>query len=152
MYRKILLPLDGSASAETAVPVACDFAINFGAEIHLLCAFSFASPLFLGEEDSLPADLKKLKEHQRKQAESYLQKQAEIVRERGITVHCACKAEDARESICKYASQQEIDVIIMNSGERSGWMRWLTGSIAEEVLRSAPCPVLVLRPTTLPEE
>jgi nucleotide-binding universal stress UspA family protein len=110
-------------------------------------AYDISTALFVDKEESLPADLKKLKEHQRRLAERYLQDKSEEVRARGLVVRTAAKAEDAREAICHYAAEEEIDVIIMNSGGRPGWMRWLTGSITEEVLRRAPCPVLILRPT-----
>ena len=152
MYQKILLPLDASPNSESAIPTACEMIRQFEAELHLLVAYDLGSALFLGKEDKLPVDIKKLKEHQRKQVEGYLQGQAEALKEQGIPVRWAARAEDARESICKYAAEQEIDLIIMNSQGRSGWMRWLTGSIAEEVLRHAPCPVLVVRQTTPAEE
>ena len=152
MYRKILLPLDASENSETAIPVACEMVRGFQAELHLLVAYDISTSLFIGKEDKLPVDLKKLKEHQRKQVEAYLSVKAEELKAQGIPVQWVAIAEDARESICKYAAHQEIDLIIMNSRGRSGWMRWLTGSIAEEVLRHAPCPVLILRQTTTPPE
>ena len=148
LYRKILLPLDGTPRSEVALPVACEFALRFGAELHLLVAYDISSALLVGQEESLPADLTKLKEHQRRRVESYLQHKAEEIRARGIAVHTVAKGEDAREAICQYAALQEIDVVIMHSGGRSGWMRFLTGSVAEEVLRHAPCPVLILRQPT----
>jgi nucleotide-binding universal stress UspA family protein len=150
LYQKILVPMDGSPKAEEALNQAVQLASAFQSEVHLLLAYSFGSALFLdNSEDGLPVDLRKLKEHQRKHVEKYLEKQKENVRtsEAGANlslVHAAVP-DDPREAICQYATDHQIDLIVMNSRGSSSWTKWLVGSIAEQVLRTAPCPVLILR-------
>lgn len=51
----------------------------------------------------------------------------------------------AREEICRVASEQKCDLIVMASHGHSGLRRWMVGSVAEGVIRTAPCPVLLLR-------
>jgi universal stress protein A len=50
------------------------------------------------------------------------------------------------EAICRYARQESVDLIIIATHGRSGLSHLFTGSVAEEVVRKAPCPVLVARP------
>ena len=152
MYRKILGPLDGSANSETALPAAIELTREFAAELHLLVAYDISTALFVGKDDTLPVDLRKLKEHQKTQVELYLKEKSESLQGQGFPVLWEARAADARECICSYAAEKGIDLILLNSRGRTGLMRWLTGSIAEEVLRHAPCPVLILRHATQPQE
>ena len=49
------------------------------------------------------------------------------------------------ETILDYAENNKVDLIIMSTHGRSGPSRWAFGSVAEKVVRHAPCPVLVVR-------
>ncbi len=148
LYKKILVPMDGSPRSEEALDQAVQLASAFESELHLLLAYSFGTALFLDKsEDGLPVDMRKLKEHQRKHVEKYLQQQQERVQatDANLSIVHAAVPDDPREAICAYAESNQMDLIVMNSRGSSGWVKWLVGSIAEQVLRTAPCPVLVLR-------
>lgn len=56
-------------------------------------------------------------------------------------------AADPKEAIVNYAYTHEVDLIVLNSRGESGWTQWLIGSIAEQILRTSPCPVLVVHDT-----
>ena len=49
------------------------------------------------------------------------------------------------EEICRYAREHGTDLVVIGSHGRSGWQRWLLGSVTERVMRLSPCPVLVVR-------
>ena len=116
LYKKILVPMDGSPKAEEALNQAVQLASAFQSEVHLLLAYSFGSALFLdNSEDGLPVDLRKLKEHQRKHVEKYLEKQKEKINaspaSASLSVIQAAIPDDPREAICQYAVENQIDLI-----------------------------------------
>ncbi len=49
-------------------------------------------------------------------------------------------------AICRHAEEQSVDLIVMGTGARTAFSRLIIGSVAEHVVRAAPCPVLVVRP------
>jgi nucleotide-binding universal stress UspA family protein len=57
---------------------------------------------------------------------------------------------DAPDEIVRYAEDEGVDLIVMSTHGRSGFTRWLMGSVTEKVLRHAPCPVLAMRSETVP--
>ena len=141
---KILLPLDGSKFSESAIPVARSLAERWQAELILV---RVADP-FVGV--GTPAMAVALVEQEKAAAGPYLEEiqlQFPLLQVRGLRPLGV-----AREAITKVAAEEQCDVIVMASHGRSGLMRWLLGSVAEGVLRHAPCPVLMLRPDlSIPE-
>lgn len=144
-YQKILVPLDGSKKAEEALGVARELAQPLGAELHLLVAITLGQVLFADREDRLPTDFEKLGTQQLRQARAYLGEMQERYPEVEIQVVQA----DPRQAIVEYANANHIDLIVMTSTGKSNWERWLSGSIADSILRNAPCPVLVVRDNLL---
>ena len=151
MYRKILVPLDGSPKSEQSLPVAQQLAEPMGSEVCLLVAIDLGKVLFADRTDKLPTDFDRLGEQQMREAEKYLGEVQQRLLGSGIKVSTHVEQTDPRDAILEYARSQEADLIVMTSAGKSNWMRWISGSIADQVLRSAPCPVLVVRPP-LPEE
>lgn len=72
-----------------------------------------------------------------------------------VHVEFVLSEEDVVTAILRSASEMGCDLIVMGSHGRHGWERWVVRSIAEEVVRKAPCPVLVVKdhpkPPELPE-
>ncbi|WP_437836022.1 universal stress protein [Sorangium sp. So ce1153] len=66
----------------------------------------------------------------------------------GVTWESSVRRGDARRAIVREAARWKADLIIMGTHGRSGISRALLGSVAESVMRSAPCDVLVARPST----
>lgn len=148
MYKKILVPLDGSAKSELALPVAQQLAEPMGSEICLLVAVDLGKVLFVDRQSKLPTDFEKLGNQQLAEAQSYL----EEVQQRlaGLRVSIHTEQADPRDAIVGYAKEQGVDLIVMASAGKSNWMRWISGSIADQVMRSSSCPVLVVRPPVEP--
>ena len=140
---KILVPLDGSPLAETALRPAVDLASSSGASVLLLRA---AEAHGLPGSDPTEAQVKVVHE-----AEEYLDSVKRRFRgavTAGITTSVWYGA--PAEAIAEAARCNQVDMIVMTTHGRSGLGRMLLGSVAESVLRGTPTPILVLHPDGAP--
>jgi nucleotide-binding universal stress UspA family protein len=137
-YKHILIPLDGSELAETALEPALSLAQLMEAQVTLIQVI----PPFIREVDEqyAPMALDILLE----KAGAYLLG----VRQRLAAAHDSINIEIASgqvaETIIAYAEEQGVDLIVISSHGRSGIGRWVFGSVAERVLRGAPCATLII--------
>src|SRR5579859_5814586 len=144
MFKRILVPLDGSARAESAIPVAARIARAYGASITLLRIAEMpgeygpylASPASYAKE-AIEADLAQLKDYLRKAA------QAEALA--GIDVEVKALFGAVAPTIIAAAQAYHDDLIVMCSHGYTGFKRWLLGSVADKVARHAPVPILIVR-------
>lgn len=138
MFEKILVPLDGSTLAERALWPAVTIAKAMRARLVLMQVVSqiplvVADPQLydemnrMGEEGAL-AYLRSVS------ANCPAQVQVELVVDSGSPA----------DALLDYAEQNSVDLIVMSSHGRSGVSRWVYGSVAEKMLRSAPCAVGVI--------
>ncbi len=142
MYKKMLVPLDGSELSEVVFPYAKELAGRLGLDVILLHVHS------PGEGETLPLH------------RTYIEHKAEVVR---------CQSEEVRgkvgggvggktprvrgelaagypaEEILRYAEENEIDLILMATHGRSGIRRWVMGSVADKVLQASKVPVWLVR-------
>ena len=149
MYKKILVPLDGSKLAECALPYAEEIAKGCGTEEVILVSVTervqgyrlFDDPRQLqGQRLILEAVGKK-----QEQAQRYLGRIAKEMEAKGIKVSTEVLLGDPAEEIVIYAKHPGCDIIVMSSHGRSGVSRWAHGSVADKVLRGSPVPVLMIR-------
>jgi nucleotide-binding universal stress UspA family protein len=124
--RGILAATDFSAQSQRAFEAALALAEIFGAELHVLHVVSGAAKQKLAQEhlDGLGKEIGVI----------------EIVR--------AIAVGHAASEIVKYAEREKIDLIVLGTHGRSGLARVLMGSVAEAVVRTAPCQVLTIGPKT----
>jgi nucleotide-binding universal stress UspA family protein len=141
MYKRILLPLDGSAFAEQALPHAVAHADRFRAELILLRVLD---PL-PRPPAAVPGALQTAEDATMKFACEYLERLAADVQERGIRVHTATTVGRPHLQIIQYAETNRADLIVMSTRGQSGLSRWLMGSVADRVVRGANVPVLLVR-------
>ena len=139
-FNKILLPLDGSELAETALVPAVALAEAFSAEIVLL---RVVVPLSI----KLDPDLyQRIIDGGQREAKRYLS--GLQLRSLFSTVHL--KGETvvgkAADSILDFAHENGIDLIVMSSHGRSGIGRWVYGSVADKVLHKAECSLAIIHP------
>jgi nucleotide-binding universal stress UspA family protein len=140
--RKIVVPLDGSALAEAALPKAIEIAKTTpGARIALVRAAEASA--FVG--DAVEAQVRVVRA-----AEDYLEEVAARVRTAGVTVTASVWYGAAAASIVEMAEFAQADLIVMTTHGRTGFGRLVMGSVAEAVLRATHTPVLLLRPPTMP--
>lgn len=134
--RRILFPTDFSEGSKQAFPQAVFLANQHDAELHII---------HVAEEDASATD-KSFPIATDTLAE-WLQASANPSAELGglSIVQEEIDASAAAEAICTYASKHEIDLAVMGTHGRRGTDRLIFGSVAEEVVREAPCPVLTVR-------
>ncbi|MBA3821953.1 MAG: universal stress protein [Deltaproteobacteria bacterium] len=140
--KNILVPTDLSAGAEAALDYACELATQLGAQIHLVNVVGIPA-LGLPELgvaltstviDSLIAD-----------NQTAIEALANSKRGSANIGQVLLRTGDARDVINQTALEVGADLIVMGTHGRRGVTRALLGSVAETVVRSAPCPVLTVR-------
>jgi nucleotide-binding universal stress UspA family protein len=147
MYRKILVPLDGSELSEKVLP-HIEHLAEGGAEVILFRVCE--PPVVLAD---YPADLQTSWEDHVRQETAHIREQCRVylgdirgkLEKKGLKVTAASGTGRADEEIVKFAEQAGVDVIVMASHGRSGLARWAYGSTADRVLKSSPIPVLLIK-------
>lgn len=144
MYDEILVATDGSEPAQKALKHAARLAASMDAKLHVLCVvqtgFSPAGPEY---PTQAYADLV---EARRQTAQELVDPIVEELIADGIeSIGYVREGKRASEAIVETARFEEIDVIVIGTHGRSGLQRFLLGSVAEGVLRSAEVPVLAIR-------
>jgi nucleotide-binding universal stress UspA family protein len=147
MFKRILVPLDGSKFAEAALPQAQMLAEcgGDGASIELLrVAVHPSSYVYVAD----PTALADLYDSDRAHCEDYLKQVAgQLTKTTFIPVSTAVLEGPVADAVLDYADESGADLIVMSTHGRSGMERWLLGSVAEKVVRSARMPVLLIRPS-----
>ena len=134
MFARILVPTDFSAPAEAAVAYGRKMADQFDAALHLL---HIAENPFLRAGFADPRSLDEA-------AARWLQDRlSEADRRRGA-VTIVEQSDEPASAILRYAKSNNIDLIVIGTHGRTGLARAALGSVAESVVRVAPCPVLTV--------
>jgi nucleotide-binding universal stress UspA family protein len=147
MYQKILVPTDGSETAEAAVDYALDLAEKYEASVHALYVVDTDSlSISLGGEqiDRIEQGNFGEMDEVRERAEAATGYVADRARERGLTAVENISAGKPHALVADYVEDNNIDLVVMGSHGRSGVKRALLGSVTERTLRSTHVPVLVV--------
>jgi universal stress protein A len=146
---RILVPVDFSAHADCAVRYAATLAARFGARLELLHVVE--DPIALGAWSSevYVPNLTALRDGMIKDAKRRLVVYRAPLDERGIPVITTVGSGQAARAIVEYARGLACDLIVMGTHGRTGLAHLITGSVAERVVRTAPCPVLTVRDPTV---
>lgn len=146
MYKRILVPLDGSAIAEAVLPHAQNVARMHNAELRLLRVIVFPAPGTTIAEAELAARFRDEVDDLHAEAREYVERMAAALRADGFAARGETRAGDICRTILQAAGEWQCDLIAMSTHGRSGSARWLLGSIADRVVRTAHIPVLLIRP------
>jgi nucleotide-binding universal stress UspA family protein len=142
MFTKLLVPLDGSKTAEKALPYARYLAQDKNVVVELLAAVDVANMAsHMSAERALHVDT--MVEDAVRASEKYLQAIAGTFT--AAKIKTAVETGRPEEVIVEKAAAEEDTLITMATHGRSGMNRWLLGSVAEKVLRGATGPVLLIR-------
>lgn len=146
MFERILVALDGSQRSEATLPYAEALAAAFDSELVLLRALQFA-PITAGpiEPYVAPQVYQELHDAEAQAAGDYLQRVAAPLKERGRRVRTMAVTGHPAGAILDTAETEGVGLIAMATHGRSGLARFALGSVAELVLRSARCPLLLVR-------
>jgi nucleotide-binding universal stress UspA family protein len=145
VVKKVLLATDFSDCAKTAQDYAAAFAEQFQAELHVLHVVVDTSLMVAeyGAALTLPPDyLEQLKSQAKHGVDRIV---SASVKRSGAGISAVRLGSPPLE-IVKYAGEHGIDLIIIGTHGRGGFMHLLLGSCAERVVRKAQCPVLTVRP------
>ncbi len=150
MYRRILVPLDGSTLAEAALPHATALATRFQASLTLLevatsiTVASAVDPLAAsGAEAALVVEAAEATEQA---AKEYLAGVAARPDLKDLQVQVEVVPGVPAREIVRRAKAGDVDLIVMSTHGRSGLGRLVFGSVADEVLRETGLPILLIRP------
>lgn len=141
--RTILVPTDFSECADRALAYSVDLAAQLDATICLL--HSITNSVSSLPEVGAAYDVT-IMESAREHAQAALDARVAQYRDRVGFAPTRLEVGDAREVIDLVASTSEADLIVMGTHGRRGLRRMVLGSVAESVVRTAPCPVLTVRP------
>lgn len=151
MYKRILVPTDGSPVAEDAVSAAIEFARSCGSEI-LALSVAMPMPAIQSAEAAMVIDAGIEVDVLLEEAKSLVAAVCKRAQDAGVA--CTGKVElsmDPGKAIVGNALEQACDLIFMGSHGRRGLSRLLAGSVTQAVLAYAPVPVMVLRPVSADE-
>jgi universal stress protein A len=140
---KVLHPTDFSDCASEALTKAVDLVQKLGGEVVLLQVL-IETPLY-GEGMLGMPNVQSIYDAQRKWAEETLEARVGELRTRGIEASWRVQTGVPVEEIVQMAARERADMIVMGTHGRTGLNRALLGSVAERVIRLAPCPVLTVR-------
>jgi nucleotide-binding universal stress UspA family protein len=154
MYQKIMVPLDGSELAECVLPHMESIATGCGTPkvvfvrvvepVHLpVAAVGDGGPVLTADD---AAKMRKAEDERNKaEAREYL---GSIIRRSkfgGATPQAEVIVGKPADSLAEYAKKNGVDLIVIATHGRSGVSRWVWGSVADRVMRSACVPVLMVR-------
>jgi nucleotide-binding universal stress UspA family protein len=139
MFRRLLVPLDGSRVSEAVLPMAATLAKQAGARVTLLHVIErHAPPTVHGERHLTTAA----------EAESYLAETARRCFPPGAAVDWhvhAPEITDVAHSLAEHAGELESDLVVMLAHGRKQLRRWFVGTVAQQVLRRSLAPILLVQ-------
>ena len=141
---RILVPTDFGKSSENALNYALAFAQKFGAELWLLHVVQDLS-LFIPEAVMVAPPAAPPVDQFIAAARTALARVVDGRKTQGVTINPEVGVGPPHEEIVRLAKEKDIDLIVMGTHGHTGLARVLLGSVAEKVVRLAPCPVLTVR-------
>ena len=145
MYQKILVPLDGSELAECVLPHV--EAIARGCQVKSMVFIRVVEPFHQPAGDYVfdAEEMQRIDAQQKLAADDYLKKVLSKMDQSGPAVKTEAIFGRPAEILADYAAKNQFDLIVIATHGRSGVSRWIWGSVADRILRSACVPVLMVR-------
>ncbi len=141
MYKRLLLPTDGSETSNKAVEHGVILAKAVGGEVLGLYVIDISA--FTGiPTEAIWENMRSLLDEEGKKALSMVE---DAAKENTVKFELLLKEGRPADDIIKTAEERDVDIIIMGTAGRSGLDKFLLGSVAEKVMRTATCPVLIIR-------
>ena len=146
MYKKIMVPLDGSKLAECVLPHVEAFIegchVNHFVFVRVV---EPAATFYSGDYPISPEAMKERETAGEKIARDYLDQIVSRLERENTELHSAVLVGNVADSLSDFSENNEFDLILIATHGRSGVSRWVRGSIADKVLRSSSIPVLMVR-------
>ena len=142
MYKKVLVPLDGSKLSESILSHVV--AIATGCQVPEVILLRVREPLDSSVRAVLDPEIAdELDQAYYDESVGYLNKVSKKLAKKGVAVGVEVLAGNPAEEIIKYADSKRVDLIIMSTHGRSGFSRLVFGSVADKVIRQTTKPVLL---------
>ena len=139
--RKILCPTDFSEPSYEALKAANEFALHFSATLVLVYVVPIVLDIPTSADFFIPSDIRTMEA----EAEKALQEVVEKRLSQKLRIRTMLAIGDPADEIVSAAVDENADIIVIATQGRTGWRRLVSGSIAEKVVRLAPCPVLSIQ-------
>jgi nucleotide-binding universal stress UspA family protein len=143
MYKKILVPLDGSPLAEAVLPHAEAIARLEDAEIILLRVPVLVSAEFLAGD---PTVAQMIQEGEEAESVRYVNQKMDELKKARFRVSAVTQQGPVPDTILAVAEKTGADMIAMSTHGRTGIQRWLMGSVADRIVHHAHIPVMLIHP------
>ncbi|MEZ6143477.1 MAG: universal stress protein [Zavarzinella sp.] len=147
MLKKILVPLDGSAAAQFAIPWAATLAGKWGAELCLTRVFIQPMPYFGGE--GIASGDPSIYEESKVVQKDAIEQQAQAVGQTYPSLQVSGTLIDGSEStagvLANYAQEQQVDLTVMTTHGKGAFARFWLGSVADSYLKIATGKILLVR-------
>lgn len=144
--KRMLVPTDFSPASDVALTYALEMALVQGCTVHLLNVIDDAS-FATAYPDGFYVELPGLRAQLIEEATDRLEAMAEQCRAAGVTATREVAVGRPARVIVETATSRGSDLVVMGTHGRSGFAHLVLGSVAERVVRTAPCPVLTVRDT-----
>jgi nucleotide-binding universal stress UspA family protein len=147
MYKKVMVPLDGSKLAECVFPNVESLVKGgqVGEVVFVRVAEPYSFSLTSGEELPKAEDIARFDAEARAAAEKYVQTVADRMKSTGVTVRGEALIGRPYVKLAEYANTGGFDLVIIATHGRSGVSRWVWGSVADRLLRAVCVPILMVR-------
>jgi nucleotide-binding universal stress UspA family protein len=146
--QRILVPLDGTAAHEPALPMASTVARTFGAELHLVLVVPTPGTLAGGQAVSslfLPTTMRAVLDLEEQGAADYLEQAVAHCRAEGVMAKAEVLRGDVVSIVRDLAERLDVDLIVLASHGRAGLDALLTGSVAPRIIGRRVRPLLLVR-------
>jgi nucleotide-binding universal stress UspA family protein len=145
MYQKIMVPLDGSELAECVLPHVATLAQ--GRQVKNVVFVRVVEPFHQPTGDYVidEKQIAKIEAEHKLSVEAYLKQLVNRVKYEGISVQYKVLFGRVAEGLADFAAKNQVDLIVIATHGRSGFSRWVWGSVADRILRSSCVPVLMVR-------
>ena len=145
MYKKLLVPLDGSELSESALEHAR--AIASGCNVPEVVLLRVIEPIppeaYVETREDV---IRNAQKRARASVENYLSTLADDLKKEGIAAHAVVLSGKPADEILDYAKKNRADLVIMTTHGRSGPSRWVFGSVAQKIVRHCAIAVLIVPP------
>lgn len=146
MYKKIMVPLDGSELAECVLPHV--ETLIEGCRVNHIVFVRVVQPaaaFYSGDYPMSPELLKERETAWKKAAQDYLDQVVNRLKHKSTGLHSEILVGNVADSLADFIEKNDFDLILIATHGRSGVKRWVRGSIADKVLRASNIPVLMVR-------
>ncbi len=146
MYKKIMVPLDGSKLAECVFPHV-ESLVKAG-QVEELVFVRVIEPFnfnLMGEGIPNQEDIARFEAQARAEGENYVQRVADRVKSNGVNVRGEILIGKPSVKLSEYANNGGFDLVVIATHGRSGISRWVWGSVADRLLRSVCIPIFMVR-------